>query len=487
MPWRSVTKRAILAGRGRSSAHANGGTHLHGTARGGRSRLLGTLAVLGLAGLAGCAGGSRGPSAIPAAEASSASPSPSAETAPASSASPSSLLALPEPPGGPRARARITALPGGAALVTGGIAPGSGRTTTAIAQVLYYDPAHARFVELSPLAHARCGHEATLLPSRPGAPPEILVTGGFDGGLLDSVELIRIVLPASADGAVSSETVQLPSLPAARAEHRAVVVPTGAGTWGVLLVGGVEPTTGGPGTTSRTEIYRVETGAEGVVSGRASTVSQPRFARTEHTVIVLPGPDGVPGTDDDRVLVYGGFGSGGDGAALEPLAAGEVYEPVADRWTSLRTTGTTPASARPRRGHRCAPTSDGGALVLGGWDSKEGILETLAIQLDPADAGLATLSAGASLARARRDAEVATLDSGRIVLAGGYDPQTGEVLTDAETFSADGRSRLTTASLGGARAQHALAGLGTQLLLVGGVGDGRVYGNPTAALLLLGR
>jgi hypothetical protein len=271
-----------------------------------------------------------------------------------------------------------------------------------------------------------------------------------------------------------------------------LLVPLGQGATGVLITGGFVPVQGGaPAATSVALLYRVD-GEAATVAGRSVQISQPRVARYEHTAVLLAGPDGVAGTDDDRVLVFGGIGldptaaAANDAVALGPLASAEVYEPALDRWSSVRSKNPLPPAARPRHGHRCAHLSNGGALVLGGQDSaKEGVLDALAIELDRHDPSLASFTPAATLAHARRDAELAEIEDGRIVLAGGVDPATGRILTDAEVFSPDGRTREPTASLGGARTQHSLAALGAQLLVLGGIGDPDTYGHPTAELVLL--
>jgi hypothetical protein len=444
------------------------------------------VVALGAAALAGCGSGGGAALGAPSTPPAAASTVAAVDSSDASS---SVLVPLPEPPGGPRTRARVTSLGNGAALVTGGLS-----SAGALDQVLYYDPTRARFFELAPLGHARFGHEATLLP---GA-SSVLVTGGYDGqSLLDSVELIRLVPSSSPDVPIASQTLELPALPTPRSDHRALLVPLGRGSRGVLLLGGFVPVEGGaPAATSVALVYRVESDASGnAVTGCSVQISQPRVARSDHAAVLLPGPDGMLGTDDDRVLVFGGVGfdplaGASDGSAsLATLASPEVYEPVLDRWSQVHAKGLTvpPPVARPRRGHRATAVAGGGALVLGGVDAgRDGIREGLSIELDPQDPGAATFSTGAVLARARRDAELARLEDGTIVLAGGVDPASGQVLTDAEVVAADGRALESPASLGGSRVHHSLAALGARLLVLGGTGDGATFGTPTAALLLLG-
>jgi hypothetical protein len=402
----------------------------------------------------------------------------------------STFVGVPDPDGGARARSRVTLLSSGAALVTGGVT-----AKGATGQVLYYDPVAASFTVLAgaELAFARYDHEATLLPSG----SEVLVTGGFDGHTqLASVELIELDLKSPQ----ASRSQQLSALPEGRAEHRAVLVPVGAKTgkpWSggasVLVVGGCVARPGRNAVPSSSSfLYTLETGADGHVrSGRAvPSASQPRVARFGHQAILLPGADRTLGTDDDRVLVWGGFGADADAVGEEttmgPLAAPEVYEPSLDRWSTVRVEGTAPA---PRFEHRMALTADGGALIVGGQSSTTPPVAPASVatlELDAHDPTLGRAGTGANLAHGRVAPEIATLEDGRILVSGGFDPVRNVALDDAEVLSANGQSVEPPVSIGQGRYDHGLAAIGlSQVLVFGGRSSPETFGSPSSGLLLL--
>lgn len=423
---------------------------------GRRVRLLGP--VLAVALVAGCAPGSN---ASPAAAPSLNLQLTRASQAPAPGAS---LLTLADPEGGARSRVRVTALPNGAALVTGGLTA-KGPT----GQVVYFDPLTATFATLTgaALQDARYDHEATLLATGVPGVAEILVTGGFDDVTqLASVELVVVDLKNPS----ASRSTRLTPLPEPRSSHQAVLV-----SKGVLLVGGCVPRPGRDAVPSASSlVYRLET-TQGRVSGGqpVPTASQPRVARYAHQAIRV---------SDDRVLVFGGQGADPDSVSTEsrigPVGAAEVFEPSVERWSTVRfEEGATPAA---RAGHRLARSSGGGVLLVGPGRLVE------EVRLDARDASQGRLVEGASLARARAGAELATLEDGRILAVGGFDPATGVALDDAEVLSATGQSAEAPVSIGSGRFEHGVASLGAaRVLIFGGRAARDVFGSPTSGLLLL--
>ncbi len=395
------------------------------------------------------------------------------------------FVPLDDPEGGPRTRAQVTKLPNGHALVTGGLTA-NGATN----QVLDFDPLTKQFTTLKPLADARYDHEATLLPSG-----DVLVTGGTNGpSQLASVELIHVD-PANP---LNVTTTQLSPLPEPRSGHRAVAVPLttkGGKPWsgatGVLIVGGVVPRPGrDPVTAASSLVYKLDVTADGVSGQAVVTASQPHVARTLHQAILLPGPDRVLGTDDDRVLVFGGLGADPEAISSEgtigPLSAAEVYEPSTERWSTVHFDGAVPA---PRYQHRVVRTQEGAALLVGGQSTdRTGPRLVEEIDLDPTNASLGSLAQDTSLAKPRTGPEVVTLDDGRILVTGGVDPATGAALDDAEVLAANGRSVEPPVSIGSPRSEHGLASLGLSGVLVfGGRQTRDQFGSPGSGLLLLNK
>ena len=127
--------------------------------------------------------------------------------------------------------------------------------------------------------------------------------------------------------------------------------------------------------------------------------------------------------DDGMVLIVGGIGDGG-----LPVAAAQLFDPVAGRFTALAPLRT------PRVQHTATRLPDGRVLVAGGTDGTVA-LATLELY-DPATR---TFSAGGVLAVPRQAHTATLLPDGRVLIAGGAntagalsvaelcDPRTGTV------------------------------------------------------------
>ncbi len=418
----------------------------------GRLRLASLLAV---ALVVGCAPGSSG------------APSSSAnlQLARASQPTPAaSFVTLGDPDGGPRSRARVTALPNGAALVTGGLT-----AKGATGQVLYFDPLTSAFTTVGSLAEARYDHQATLLATTAAGTAEVLVTGGYDDRTqLASVELVTVDLATPS----ASKTRRLTPLREARSNHQAMLVAKG-----VLIVGGCVPRVGRDAVPSASSlVYRLETRDGRVAAGQpVETASQPSVARFGHQAVKH---------GDDRVLVFGGQGADPEAVTVEsrigPVGAAEVFEPSVERWTTVRfEESATPAA---RTGHRLAPSLSGGALVIGPGSVVEEIV------LDARDPSVGKLVTGANLGRPRSNPEVAVLDDGRVLVVGGFDPATGAALPSAQLIAADGQTAEPAFNVGAGRFEHGVATVGaTRVLVFGGRAARDVFGSPTSGLLLLAK
>jgi N-acetylneuraminic acid mutarotase len=121
-------------------------------------------------------------------------------------------------------------------------------------------------------------------------------------------------------------------------------------------------------------------------------------ARTGHAAVVLP---------DSRVLV-----TGGEGGSVGTLASAEIWDPHGQTWSYVSDMG------EPRTDHTATLLGDGRVLVVGGRRTAEANIVTLASAevWDP-DKDLWTPVAPLTFARSGHHA--ATLDDGRIIIAGG--------------------------------------------------------------------
>jgi hypothetical protein len=175
---------------------------------------------------------------------------------------------------------------------------------------------------------------------------------------------------------------------------------------------------------------------------------------------------------DGRILVTGGFADGD-----EFLADAELYDPARGRWD-----GALPM-ARPRLGHTATVLADGRVLVAGG----ERAVGILALVVPGVPAGAYARGRAAELFDPRlgvwtptgamavhRSAPSATLLSdGRVLLAGGYDPEHNTQVATAELYDPAANSWRFTGSMGSARAsQTAILMDDGGALVAGGVRDG---------------
>lgn len=179
------------------------------------------------------------------------------------------------------------------------------------------------------MAEGRDGHSATLL--RDG---RVLVTGGMNARqALASAELY--------DPATGSWTTT-GSMAAARAEHGATLLDDGT----VLVAGGISFASGAgdDNELGSAELYDPKTGTWTATRSMLE-------ARTRGAMTLLP---------DGRVLVAGGWGSGGSFGPK--LASAELYDPQTRTWAA------TSNMVQRRDGHAALLLPDGTVLVAGGYD-----------------------------------------------------------------------------------------------------------------------
>jgi hypothetical protein len=171
---------------------------------------------------------------------------------------------------------------------------------------------------------------------------------------------------------------------------------------------------------------------------------------------------------DGRVLVAGGTGDleTPDGVlAGVSLAGAEVYDPAADRWTGVE------SMSAPRAGATATPLESGKVLVAGGYDTATGELRSAEL-FDPSTD---RWSPTGSLADAREAATATALPDGEVLVAGG-DGGTGAVAS-AELYRPESGDWRPAASMAGARQTAAAALLSDGTVLVAG-GEDRRLGDP---------
>ena len=387
----------------------------------------------------------------------------------------------------PRLAPSVTTLGSGLVLIAGGSLTNPDGSSASVATVDLFDPETGAFRPTRRMNVARASHTATLL-----ADGRVLVAGGAgaspgDGSDLASAEIFDpqteswtpagdMPIPGSqyvatllADGRVlftgGGATAELfqpstgtftmaapPSTPSSmivgRSYHTATLLADGR----VLIVGG-----------SSYEQGTVLAGAElyDPVTGQFSATGSLATERQNHSATLL---------GDGRVLVAGGSNAFGD-----PLSA-ELYDPAsgtfstaASAWSALGgpavrladgrvfVAGTIPeifdpkgatpvaraatrsdrtfvAAAEPvqhRSGHSATRLRDGRVLVAGGFDPEDGVLASAEI-FDPKTG---TFAATGSMSVRRSGHTAILLDDGRVLIAGGarhtrtieiYDPATGQ-------------------------------------------------------------
>jgi N-acetylneuraminic acid mutarotase len=281
----------------------------------------------------------------------------------------------------PRLGHTATTLADGRVLVSGGTG-GAGLT---FASAELYDPVGDAWALTATMSSARTLHTATLLPDG-----RVLVCGGFGqrSGSLPSV-------PASTDQTLATAEIydprtglwsSVPSMVAARADHRAAMVPAssnaGSAGGGVLVAGGQN----GGSALVAAELYDP-------VANSWSSVGSMASAREAHALCVL---------SDGRVLAAGGTSAG------VVLTSCEVFTPAAGTWR--------PAAAMTggRANHTASPISGDQVLVAGGYSQGQPLSSA-----ELYDAARDTWRAARSLNEGRAAHSGCVLDDGSVLVAGG--------------------------------------------------------------------
>jgi hypothetical protein len=290
-----------------------------------------------------------------------------------------------------RSNHTATLLGDGTVLVAGGTG-----LAGALASAEVYDPRSGAWRSVGGLLGPRSEQTATLL--RDGT---VVVVGGLTGGTLDGGGGLFGATPlASAERYVPSSQVWQPTgtMQAAHPDHTANLLADGR-----VLVTATTATAVGSGR----EIYDPISGLWATAATFIDGGNSLPIARSGHASTVLA---------DGRVLSVGGAGASGGARAST-----EIYDPVADV--------AIPAADLAELAEPSATLlPDGRVLVAGGVNTfgsagdPEGVSQTAASVYDPlANAWLSTDPLGHQ--RTKHTATV--LPDGRVLIAGGIDPQVG--------------------------------------------------------------
>jgi N-acetylneuraminic acid mutarotase len=176
-------------------------------------------------------------------------------------------------------------------------------------------------------------------------------------------------------------------------------------------------------------------------------------ARYWHTATLLP---------NGQVLITGGNG------VNSAFNTAELYDPVANTFTALTATMTT-----NRAGHSATLLPNGKVLITGGADSYAVALFNTAEIYDPVAQTFTALTVTMTTPRAGHSATL--LPNGTVIISGGAGPG-GNDLTSAELYDPVANTfTALTATLTTGRTEHAAAPLsGGEVLVTGGEGNGNL-------------
>jgi len=294
----------------------------------------------------------------------------------------------------PRSDHTSVVLHDGRVLIIGG----TGRGDKDLATVEVYDPSCEQWSAAAKLIEPRYRHASSLL-----ADGRVIVTGNYlwpDDVVLDSVEVYD---------PVTNIWTYLANMNEERRDHTATLLENGK----VLVSGG--ETCEGLGVCKRnndrnptrlSELYDPATDSWSESSSMPTRIS-------DHASVLL---------NDGRVLITGGI----DIAGYTSFST-QIYDSEKDSWSSARDMPT------PRYLHAAVTLQDGMVLVVGGSSAcKDGVVVNPEEVYDPF---MDTWNSAGYMGASRRLHTVVLLRDGSVLVAGGYDSCSGEVLRSVEIYS----------------------------------------------------
>jgi len=275
---------------------------------------------------------------------------------------------------GARSAHTATLLLNGDVLVAGGhttfdffLSAGPGCCNTApLATAERYHPLSGTWSPTGMLARARSFHTATLLR---GSPEQcgtncgkVLVAGGFGAvdpagptGNAEALASAELYDPATGQWSPTG------SMTGRRAWHTATLLASGR-----VLVAGGSKSAGGGDAIDTAELYDPVSGTwtptGRLIAGGNPNRSGPQGARQNHAATLLTGSPSQCGSNCGKVLVVGGTGGSGSGAAF---SSAELYDPA--RGTFQQTGGLR--EARQLQADAATLLPNGKVLVVGGFNS----------------------------------------------------------------------------------------------------------------------
>lgn len=363
----------------------------------------------------------------------------------------------------PNSGATATLLPNGNVLVAGGnggfLTDGDPTTEAEV----YGTPNNGSWAVTAPMAHARDGHTATLLPNA-----LVLVAS-----LTNSEIYNPITGTWSNTGALNS----------GRYNHTATLLPSGkvmvAGGVNFVTVPGVELYDLGSGTWSNTAplitnrigghtATLLPSGKVLVVGGngelfgpplRNAELYDPTTGTWANTGLLTTNRSGHRATllPNGKVLVTGGFFTGGFFPSVTPTA--ELYDPLTGVWRGISPMNTN------RTGHISVLLPGGKVLVAGGAAASL-LGETASAELF--DPETETWKVTGSMILGRSGGTATLLPNGKVLVAAGYNGNAGGYLSSAEIYDPTTGKWTATASLSAAHNAHTETLLPTGRVLVTG-------------------
>lgn len=341
----------------------------------------------------------------------------------------------------PRALATATRLNDGRVLVVGG----EGDDYEMMTSVEIYDPATDTTSVAAPLPEPRSHHTATLLPNG-----QVLVAGGGRGSQISLPSGDQVLGSAVLYDPGSNTWTPTGAMVGKRAGHQAVALADGR----VLVAGGGDkvgypcaadyPNCNVAESIGTAEIYDPATGAFTKTGDLA-------FARIAFSMDLLP---------SGKVVVAGGA------AKNKGLVSVEVFDPAAGSWSRA------PDLEGQRLFHASAVLGST-LLVVGGKIANVAPINNA----DLLDEGAGQWRRGASVSIPRTGAKLVPLGSGKALLVGGFNQKEGVELSDSRLYDLASDTWSPVAKLATERSTHnAVVLKDGSVLVIGGRSYGSVIG-----------